>query len=292
MLCIAIQALTNLACKLSLQSRQVACSISDVAVCAKSLYNAFLQVTDEQENRGHLAPPSESLQGDTEILLVKSGTSLKVHAALLREASPSLSQALDSAAAQYAARPPADLITQSLLPLAVTLTQAHALLQALYCRGPADKLAWPAEQPLAVLRDLADVAYALECPELLRLADAVLADRATMSPAARPAMGAPILLTPHNSMGLLLWAGALGLEAFPERAEQALEQFLPVMPSHMLAEVFAELHPAVVRRFLAQLQQTAEKNLVHAQALLQGGDRQGAAFILARAIKANAKMAC
>ena len=231
--------------------------------------------------------PLSSLQGDTQLVL-DSGTTFTAHAHLLRSASQMLSQALDSAQTRQAT----DTFPLSplLLPT-ITEPQAEALLRAVYCKDPDEQLAWAEQQPLISLQDLANAAHALACTELLQLADTVLAARASTTPSDMPKPGlASILLTPANAPALLSWATSLGLKSFAGQAEQAVRQFLPHMPAHMLAEVYADLHPAVVGQFLAKIQRKVQSSMVHAQALLEGGDAHGAKFMLSRALKAIEKL--
>ena len=89
---------------------------------------------------------------------------------------------------------------------------------------------------------------------------------------------------------LLCWANSLGMKSFTGQAERAVELYLPHMTAQGLAEVYADLHPEVVGRFLAQLQHQAQSNMVHALALQRGGDFHGAKFMMSRALKAIEKM--
>ena len=166
----------------------------------------------------HVTPlPSNCQQGDIELML-ESGASLPVHAALLRDASPFLGRILNTPAMQRYSTDPAGAATMPPLVLpTVTEPQAHALVQVLYCSTLADKLVWIEQQPLAVQHDLAVVAHALGCTVLLSLVDAVLAAHAIISPAASASLG-PTKFTPDNSAALQAWAGDLGLRAFAEKA--------------------------------------------------------------------------
>ena len=238
----------------------------------------------------HSHLPPKSLDGDIQLIL-DSGATFKAHALLLRQASPMLSQALDSAQLQQPTATGAEPLSSPLLLPTITAPQAQALLHALYCGDPDEQLAWVGQQPLSSLQDLATAAHALACNELLQLADTALAARASTTPSTRPPTGlASILLTPENAPVLLCWANSLGMKSFAGQAERAVELYLPHMTARGLAEVYADLHPAVVGRFLAQLQHQAQSNMVHAQALLQGGDLQGGKFMVSRALKAIEKM--
>ena len=231
--------------------------------------------------------PLLSLEGDTQLIL-DSGITFRAHAHLLKAASQMLSQALDSAQVSQ----PADTTASSplLLPT-INEPQAQALLHALYCKDLDEQLAWAGQQPLSSLQDLANTAHALACTELLHLADTVLAARAATTPSDTPTAGlATILLTPANAPALLSWATSLGLTSFAGQAERAVRQFLPHMPAHMLAEVYADLHPAVVGQFLAEMQHKVQSSMVHAQALLEGGDAHGAKFMLSKALQAVEKL--
>ena len=160
--------------------------------------------------------PPASLKGDACVSL-DCGQVFSAHTSMLHTLLPQLRRAVDRAHwIRDGARPSGAVIH---IP-SVTPPQMRALLQAIY---QADELGWAGQQPLKTLQYLAEAAHAVASPELLQLADGVLAAGTAARPEVGPA-GPGFVLKPQDLPAVLSWARGLGLQAFAAKLELAIQE--------------------------------------------------------------------
>lgn len=233
----------------------------------------------------HLLPvPANSLQGGME-MIVESGIKFRFHASRLRKASRLLGSFLDDMHASHPQGSKAKSQTElmRLFMPTVTVPQAYALLQAVYSPNV---MSWVHYQSLAMVQNLANVAHMLQCKQLLSIADEDLAARAVLS---RPSPDRSLQtlqrvalerqLPPHSLLVMMCWAGSLGMIELACKCEETLA---PRM-SEISAEVLAELHPVVVKRYLADLRAQLTGCMASAQDLLSRGHHHDAEIMLTKA---------
>ena len=185
--------------------------------------------------------PASSYNGDAWLQL-DNNECLRVHSALLANASPKLAKALATAAAT---RPDGSACWQV---LGISSTQVLLLLRMLYAAPPSS--AWAKQQSSADLVALAFVCKKLGCTALLAEVDAALTDKA------------PQCLHPQDALRMYVYAHENSLRGFRQQCARALIAMLQTMPLDAIKSEQAGTAEQLLVPLLVELQQHQQQQKI------------------------------